>query len=93
MLARSYGEETLTAPPPLSCGLSRLHEPALNMKSTYPLLKKWTTEQHERLVTMAEAGWRPSQISAELNRSEAAIRVRAWQYGIVLRLVTTKRIK
>jgi len=62
------------------------------MKSTYPLLKKWTTEQHERLV-MAEAGWRPSQIAAELNRSEAAIRVRAWQYGIVLRLVTTKRIK
>jgi len=63
------------------------------MKSRYPLLKKWTTEEHERLAAMAEEGRRPGEIAAELNRSEAAIRVRAWQYGIALRLITSKRSK
>jgi len=63
------------------------------MTSRYPLLKKWTTEEHERLTAMAEEGRRPGEIAAELSRSEAAIRVRAWQYGIPLRLITSKRSK
>ncbi|WP_441237530.1 hypothetical protein [Bradyrhizobium sp. 930_D9_N1_4] len=61
------------------------------MQSRYPLLKKWTVEDHERLRAMAEAGRRPDEIAAELKRSEAAVRVRAWQYDIALRLVTQKR--
>lgn len=61
------------------------------MQSRYPLLKKWTAEEHERLKALAEAGWRPDEIAGELGRSEAAVRVRAWQHGIALRLVTQKR--
>ncbi|PSO22928.1 hypothetical protein [Bradyrhizobium sp. MOS002] len=61
------------------------------MQSRYPLLKKWTAEEHERLKALAEAGWRPDEIAGELGRSEAAVRVRAWQHGISLRLVTQKR--
>lgn len=63
------------------------------MQSRYPLLKKWTAEEHQRLKAMAEAGRRPDEIALELNRSEAAIRVRAWQHGIALRLVIAKRSK
>lgn len=63
------------------------------MQLRYPLLKKWTAEEHERLKVLAEAGRRPDEIARELNRSESAVRVRAWQHGIALRLVTTKRGK
>ncbi len=63
------------------------------MQSRYPLLKKWTAEEHERLKALAAAGRRPDEIAIELSRSEAAVRVRAWQHGIALRLVTTKRDK
>ncbi|WP_375860062.1 hypothetical protein [Bradyrhizobium tunisiense] len=63
------------------------------MQSRYPLLKRWTAEEHERLKVMAEAGRRPDEIALELNRSEAAVRVRAWQHGIALRTVTAKRGK
>ena len=63
------------------------------MQSRYPLLKKWTAEEHERLKALAEAGRRPDEIARELNRSEAAVRIRAWQHGIELRLVTAKRGK
>jgi hypothetical protein len=65
----------------------------LIMQSRYPLLKKWTAEEHERLKALAEAGWRPDEIAGELGRSEAAVRVRAWQHGIALRLVTQKRAR
>ncbi|MBR0704431.1 hypothetical protein JQ599_31320 [Bradyrhizobium diazoefficiens] len=61
------------------------------MQSRYPLLKRWTAEEHERLKAMAEAGRRPDEIALALNRSEAAVRVRAWQHGIALRTVTAKR--
>lgn len=61
------------------------------MQSRYPLLRKWTAQEHERLKALAEAGLRPDEIAHELDRSEAAVRIRAWQHGIVLRLVTTKR--
>ncbi|MCK1358926.1 hypothetical protein IVB28_08850 [Bradyrhizobium sp. 199] len=61
------------------------------MQSRYPLLKRWTADEHERLKAMAEAGRRPDEIARELNRSEAAVRVRAWQHGIALRTVTAKR--
>ena len=44
------------------------------MQSRYPLLKKWTAEEHERLKALAEAGRRPDEIARELNRSEAAVR-------------------
>ncbi len=63
------------------------------MQSRYPLLKRWTADEHERLKMLAEAGRRPDEIAAELNRSEAAVRVRAWQHGIALRTVTQKRGK
>jgi stalled ribosome rescue protein Dom34 len=63
------------------------------MQSRYPLLKKWTAQEHERLKAMAEAGRRPDEIALELKRSEAAVRVRAWQHGIALRTVTGKRSK
>jgi hypothetical protein len=76
----------------------RLHRPRKarqlpTMQSRYPLLKKWTAEEHERLKALAEAGWRPDEIAGELGRSEAAVRVRAWQHGIALRLVTQKRAR
>nr|WP_249153514.1 hypothetical protein [Bradyrhizobium diazoefficiens] len=45
------------------------------------------------MKAMAEAGRRPDEIALELNRSEAAVRVRAWQHGIALRTVTAKRGK
>ncbi|MCA1361256.1 hypothetical protein I6F14_07850 [Bradyrhizobium sp. IC3069] len=63
------------------------------MQSRYPLLKRWTADEHERLKALAEAGRRPDEIAAELNRSEAAVRVRAWQHGIALRTVTQRRGK
>lgn len=63
------------------------------MQSRYPLLRKWTAQDHDRLKALAEAGRRPDEIALELDRSEAAVRVRAWQYGIPLRLVTKKRKK
>lgn len=63
------------------------------MQSRYPLLKRWTTEEHEQLKTMAEAGKRPDEIASALRRSEAAVRARAWQHGIDLRTVTGKRSK
>ena len=61
------------------------------MQSRDPLLKKWTAEEHERLKALAKAGSRPDEIAGELGRSEAAVRVRAWQHGIALRLATQKR--
>jgi hypothetical protein len=63
------------------------------MQLRYPLLRKWTAEEHEQLKSMAEQGNRPDEIAIKLGRSEAAIRVRAWQHGISLRLVTQKRTK
>ncbi|MFK4381513.1 SANT/Myb-like DNA-binding domain-containing protein [Bradyrhizobium sp. USDA 223] len=63
------------------------------MQSRYPLLKRWTAEEHERLKALAEAGGRPDEIAAELNRTEAAVRVRAWQHGIALGSAPTKRGK
>ncbi|WP_283812239.1 hypothetical protein [Bradyrhizobium symbiodeficiens] len=42
---------------------------------------------------MAEAGRRPDEIALELDRSGAAVRARAWQHGIGLKLVTQKRGK
>lgn len=63
------------------------------MQLRYPLLKRWTADEHQRLKALAEAGRRPDEIALALNRSEAAVRVRAWQHGIALRLVTGKRGK
>jgi hypothetical protein len=63
------------------------------MQLRYPILKRWTAEDHERLKTLAALGYRPDQIADELQRAEAAVRVRAWQHGVALRLVTQKRSK
>jgi hypothetical protein len=41
--------------------------------------------------TLAASGHRPDQIASELQRTEAAVRVRAWQHGITLRLLKKKR--
>ncbi|MGY2931966.1 stalled ribosome rescue protein Dom34 [Bradyrhizobium sp. GM6.1] len=69
----------------------RLVQVSAPLQPRYPLLRKWTEEQHQRLKAMAEAGNRPDEIAIALGRSEAAVRVRAWQHGIPLRLVTKKR--
>jgi hypothetical protein len=61
------------------------------MQSRYPLLKKWTAEDDQRLKSMAEAGCRPHVIAEKLRRSEAAVRARAWQQGLSLRLIYQKR--
>jgi hypothetical protein len=65
--------------------------PNRRMASRYPLLKKWTSEDHELLKSLALAGRRPNEIADKLQRTEAAIRVRAWQHGITLRRITQKR--
>ncbi|MGY3237376.1 copper homeostasis protein CutC [Bradyrhizobium sp. USDA 4472] len=62
-------------------------------QSSYPLLKKWTAEEHERLKQLAAAGIRPGEIAKLLKRTEAAVRIRAWQHGIALRITTKKRGK
>jgi hypothetical protein len=60
-------------------------------QSRYPLVKRWTPEEHERLVAMAAAGSRPGEIAGALGRTEKAIRGRAHLHNIPLRLVTLKR--
>jgi DNA-binding NarL/FixJ family response regulator len=54
------------------------------MPSHWPLVKRWTTEEHERLKEMASRGKRPDEIAAALQRTEKAVRARAWQHGIAL---------
>lgn len=71
---------------------SRTSVHADDMQSRYPLVTKWTAVEHEQLKIMAEAGERPGVIAKALGRSEAAVRVRAWQHGILLRRVTQKRV-
>ncbi|MCK1621497.1 hypothetical protein IVA96_34000 [Bradyrhizobium sp. 159] len=63
---------------------------ASTLQATYAIplsvVEEWTVEEHEQLKGMAEAGRQPDEIAKELNRSEAAVRIRAWQHGIALRL-------
>ncbi|MBW7968393.1 hypothetical protein [Bradyrhizobium sp. BR 10289] len=60
------------------------------MQSTWPLVKRWTAEEHERLKALAASGLRADEIATTLARSEKAIRARAWQHGITLKLVAPK---
>ncbi|MGY4596352.1 transposase-like protein [Bradyrhizobium sp. GM22.5] len=60
-------------------------------QSRYPLVRRWTPEEHERLLAMAAAGSRPHEIARALGRTEAAVWGRAHLYNIPLRLVTPKR--
>ncbi|EJN11967.1 hypothetical protein PMI42_04686 [Bradyrhizobium sp. YR681] len=60
------------------------------MQSTWPLVKRWTAEEHHRLKTLAESGMRADEIAATLSRSEKAVRARAWQHGITLKLLAPK---
>ncbi|MCK1385086.1 Myb-like DNA-binding domain-containing protein [Bradyrhizobium sp. 21] len=60
-------------------------------QSRYPLLRRWTPEEHERLVAMAAAGRRPDEIARALGRTEPAVRGRANTHNIPLRLVTQQR--
>jgi hypothetical protein len=59
-------------------------------QSTWPLVKRWTAEEHERLKALAALGMRPDEIARTLARSEKAVRARAWQHGITLKLLATK---
>ncbi|TYO60900.1 hypothetical protein FXV83_41210 [Bradyrhizobium hipponense] len=61
------------------------------VQSRLPLVRRWTPEEHQRLLTMAAAGSRPDEIASALGRTEAAVRGRAHLYNIPLRLVTQKR--
>ncbi|MCP3462621.1 SANT/Myb-like DNA-binding domain-containing protein [Bradyrhizobium sp. CCGUVB23] len=54
------------------------------MQTRYPTFKRWTAEDHERLRVLAASGHRPDRIAHELQRTEAAVRSRAWQYNIAL---------
>src|SRR3954463_1173125 len=54
----------------------RLHRPRKarqlpTMQSRYPLLKKWTAEEHERLTALAEAGWRADEITCQAGLNAA----------------------
>jgi len=60
------------------------------MQSTWPLVKRWTAEEHERLKALAESGVRADEIASMLARSEKAVRARAWQHGITLKLMAAK---
>lgn len=60
------------------------------MQSSWPLVKRWTAEEHERLKVLAAAGLRADEIASRLARSEKAVRARAWQHGIALRLLHPK---
>jgi DNA-binding NarL/FixJ family response regulator len=59
-------------------------------QSSWPLIKRWTDEEHAQLKTMAAEGARVDEIALALNRSEKAVRARAAQHGIELRLVAVK---
>lgn len=41
-------------------------------KSRYPLVRRWTPEEHERLLVMAASGSRPDEIARALGRTELA---------------------
>ncbi|MCK1714021.1 Myb-like DNA-binding domain-containing protein [Bradyrhizobium sp. 143] len=58
-------------------------------QSRYPLVRRWTPEDHQRLVAMAAAGNRPDEIARALGRTEPAVRGRAHLHNIPLRLVPT----
>jgi len=60
------------------------------MQSTWPLVKRWTAEEHARLKALAESGVRADEIASMLARSEKAVRARAWQHGITLKLLAAK---
>ncbi len=60
------------------------------LQSTWPLVKRWTAEEHARLKALAEAGMRADEIASTLARSEKAVRARAWQHGIILKLSSAK---
>jgi DNA-binding NarL/FixJ family response regulator len=59
-------------------------------QSSWPLLKRWTDEEHAQLKSMAAEGARVEEIAQALNRSEKAVRARAWQHNIDLRLIAPK---
>jgi transposase-like protein len=60
-------------------------------QSRYPLVRRWTPQEHARLLELAAAGSRPDEIARALGRTEPAVRVRAHLHNIPLRLVTQKR--
>lgn len=59
-------------------------------QSGWPLIKRWTDEEHAQLKSMAAEGARVEEIAQALNRSEKAVRARAWQHDIDLRMIATK---
>jgi hypothetical protein len=62
-------------------------------QSRYPLIRRWTPEEHQQLLAMAAAGRRPDAIAQALGRTEPAVRGRANLHNIPLRLVTQKAEK
>jgi hypothetical protein len=60
------------------------------MQSSWPLVKRWTAEEHERLKALAAEGLRADEIASTLDRSEKAVRARAWQHGIALKVLFPK---
>jgi hypothetical protein len=41
-------------------------------QSRYPLIRRWTPEEHQQLLAMAAAGHRPDEIAQALGRTEPA---------------------
>ena len=79
----------IRAPSPSLCPCRQCRGASLN-QSSWPLIKRWTDEEHAQLKTMAAEGARVDEIALALNRSEKAVRARAAQHGIELRLVAVK---
>lgn len=46
-------------------------------QSRYPLIRRWTPEEHQQLLVMAAAGRRPDEIAQALGRTEPAVGGRA----------------
>lgn len=49
-------------------------------QSGFPLVRRWTPEEHGRLMEMALEGKRPYEIARALSRTEPAVRGRAHLY-------------
>src|SRR5437764_271759 len=62
-------------------------------QSRYPLVRRWTSEEHERLLAMAAAGSRPDEIARALGRTEPAVRVRAHNHTVAVSHAEARQLR
>ncbi len=53
--------------------------------------KLWTAQEDERLRELAVSGANPSEIAAKLNRTDSAVKARAYSLRVGLRRFRVKR--